>query len=322
MGVDENDQTQLLQDYEQGTDRLRVRARNLQAIDLDLQLDRYGAYVTLEQACEDGDHTLVSRSRVRHRSLATLFADAIQVGGAPFRLETLSLSGAPAGIATSLKTPVLALLAQVQQMELPDPAQLRAARKAWRAEQEAEKAVRVAAQELRRARAEAKVLEAFPEAPPVVDAASFLTALRSRVLQHARIDTALKMLKKSGFQLYSDVADDALQGVIASQSDPDLIYACRIDAAGEVSCCTQNLNICGGLRGEACKHLLTLLIGLVNAGQVDPQRVDAWLAAARGKKPVLDKDKLGDVFLRYHGAQSGEVDWRPTETVPEDFYAW
>ena len=26
-------------------------------------------------------------------------------------------------------------------------------------------------------------------------------------------------------------------------------------------------------------------------------------------------------LLRYRGAQAGEVDWRPTETVPEDYYA-
>jgi hypothetical protein len=30
---------------------------------------------------------------------------------------------------------------------------------------------------------------------------------------------------------------------------------------------------------------------------------------------------MADLFLRYNGAEAGEVDWRPTETIPEDYYA-
>jgi hypothetical protein len=26
-------------------------------------------------------------------------------------------------------------------------------------------------------------------------------------------------------------------------------------------------------------------------------------------------------FLKFKGAEAGEVDWRPTETIPEDFYS-
>lgn len=308
--------------FEKGIDTLRVRARSTGGLELDLRLDARGAYLSIDQVRKDGSRRYTGGGRFAKRSFSQLFNEAIHRCGGQFRLESLAVSGAPAGLGPVLKEALLTLLAQLQGMTVPNATELRTARKAWREQQASEKAQQAKVREERKARAEAKILEAFPAAPPVVDAASFLTALRSRVLQHARIDAALSMLKKSGFQLYSDIGDEALQGVIASQSDPDLIYACRIDASGGVSCCTQNLNICGGLRGEACKHLLTLLIGLVNAGQVDPTRVDAWLAAARGKKPVLDKDKLGDVFLRYHGAQAGEVDWRPTETVPEDFYAW
>jgi hypothetical protein len=46
-----------------------------------------------------------------------------------------------------------------------------------------------------------------------------------------------------------------------------------------------------------------------------------WVAASRGHKPALDKDALAETFLKYKGAEAGELDWRPTETVPEDFYA-
>jgi hypothetical protein len=30
---------------------------------------------------------------------------------------------------------------------------------------------------------------------------------------------------------------------------------------------------------------------------------------------------MTEAFLQYKGAEAGEVDWRPTETIPEDFYA-
>ncbi|MBD8528010.1 hypothetical protein [Pseudomarimonas arenosa] len=154
------------------------------------------------------------------------------------------------------------------------------------------------------------------------DADSFLAALEVRLSQPERISKALAMLRHTGFQLYHDVSDDALAGVVKSQTDPDLTYACRLTAAGEVCCCTQNLNVCGGLRGAACKHLLVLLIGLVRAGEVDPAKVDAWMASSVGQKPKLDRELMGDVFLRYRGAEAGELDWRPTETVPEDYYAY
>jgi hypothetical protein len=35
----------------------------------------------------------------------------------------------------------------------------------------------------------------------------------------------------------------------------------------------------------------------------------------------FDSDKLSATFIKYKGAQAGELDWRPTETIPEDFYA-
>lgn len=84
---------------------------------------------------------------------------------------------------------------------------------------------------------------------------------------------------------------------------------------------TQNLNICGGLRGSVCKHLLVLIVGLVQAGKLDPGTIDQWVSQSSKVKPVLDKDVMGEVFIRYKGAEGGEADWRPTETVPEDYYA-
>ena len=53
----------------------------------------------------------------------------------------------------------------------------------------------------------------------------------------------------------------------------------------------------------------------------DPATVDAWVDASKAKSPALDKDLMSETFLRFKGAEAGEFDWRPTETIPEDFYA-
>ncbi|MCI0357643.1 MAG: hypothetical protein L0211_04045, partial [Planctomycetaceae bacterium] len=128
-------------------------------------------------------------------------------------------------------------------------------------------------------------------------------------------------LKADTFKLFAEVTPDHVIGVIKSQTDPDLVYSCRLGSNGVFACCTQNLNICGGLRGAICKHLLVLLVGLSKAGQLDPATADAWIAASASQKPILDKDVMSEAFLRYKGAEAGEVDWRPTETIPEDYYA-
>lgn len=154
----------------------------------------------------------------------------------------------------------------------------------------------------------------------VSDTASFLKALELRI-EAAKIDKATKMLKASGFKLFNDVSDEHVSGVVKSQTDPDLVYACRVAHDGQYACCTQNLNICGGLRGSICKHLLVLIIGLVQAGELDPTTIDAWIAKTHSVKPELDKEIMGAIFIKYKGAEAGEVDWRPTETVPEDYYA-
>jgi hypothetical protein len=121
--------------------------------------------------------------------------------------------------------------------------------------------------------------------------------------------------------LYSDLTDIYLSGVVKSQTDPDLVYACRIELDGTYSCCTQNLNICGGLKGSVCKHLLVLIIGLVQEGILKPKDIDYWIGKTWDTKPELNKDKMGGIFVKYKGVEAGEVDWRPTETLPEDYYA-
>ena len=153
-----------------------------------------------------------------------------------------------------------------------------------------------------------------------VDLNTFMKRLEESV-DAGRLDKALRMLKKDRFQLFVDVGDAALTGVVKSQTDPELVYSCRLNDRGGFSCCTQNLNVCGGLRGALCKHLLLLIVGMAHAGQVDPDTLDDWVQRSGLNSPVLDKEAMSAILLKYKGAEAVEVDWRHTETVPEDFYA-
>ncbi len=157
-------------------------------------------------------------------------------------------------------------------------------------------------------------------APGAIDLPALIKQLE-RSLDASRMQKATSMLKADRFQLFAEVDADHLIGVVKSQSEHDLFYSCRLGADGSFACCTQNLNVCGGLRGALCKHLLVLVIGLVQAGQLEAATAAAWAAASKKQKPVLDKEAMSQAFIRYKGAQAGEVDWRPTETMPEDYYA-
>ncbi len=155
--------------------------------------------------------------------------------------------------------------------------------------------------------------------PNQLDADAFVTKL-SKTVDASRFSKALKMLQADRFNLFSKVDDEEVMGVVRSQTDAKLHYACRLGSDGSFACCTQNLNHCGGLRGKPCKHLLLLLIGLAQGGAFAPEAVWPWVEASKQKKPVLDKDAMADVFLQH--AKPEAVDWRPMETVPEDFLAW
>lgn len=146
----------------------------------------------------------------------------------------------------------------------------------------------------------------------------FLHNLRL-IVQEDRLLKAMKMLKSDRFKLFSEYTESELIGVVKSQSDPDLVYACSF-SNGSFGCCTQNLNVCGGLRGAVCKHLLVLLVGLTKSESISAHQADILIQTTCGQKPSLDKQKMTEVFLRYRGAENGDFDWRPTETVPEDYY--
>ncbi len=152
------------------------------------------------------------------------------------------------------------------------------------------------------------------------DFPGFLDRLK-QVADKSKLEKATDMLKADRFRLFARVEADHVVGVVKSQSDGSMVYSCRLGADGSYACCTQNLNLCGGLRGSPCKHLLVLIVGLTQAGEFDPGTAHDWAQSSRGQKPALDKDAMTETLLRFKGVEAGEVDWRPTETIPEDFYS-
>ena len=165
------------------------------------------------------------------------------------------------------------------------------------------------------------VASADPTAAAALTLDQFMQRLRGKV-DPGKLANALTMLRAEKFQLFSEVAEDALVGVVRSQSSDSRVYSCRLAHDGAFSCCTQNLRICGSLGGAICKHLLVLIVGLAKTGQINLAVVDQAIAASRRQRPIMDKDAATAVFLRYKGAEAGELDWRPTETIPEDYYAF
>jgi hypothetical protein len=161
---------------------------------------------------------------------------------------------------------------------------------------------------------------AAPKQKKPIDLPGFLKKLENST-DASRMEKVTKMLKADRFQLFADVTEAHVVGIVKSQTDHDLFYSARLAKDGSYACCTQNLNVCGGLRGALCKHILVLIIGLAQAGRIDPATIHEWATKSRKTKPVLDRELMGETFIRYKGAQAGEVDWRPTETIPEDYYA-
>ncbi len=138
--------------------------------------------------------------------------------------------------------------------------------------------------------------------PPPTDVAGFVDRLK-KASDPAKLDKAMSMLKADRFRLFAKVAGDHVVGVVKSQSDPSLVYSCRLASDGTYACCTQNLNACGGLRGSPCKHLLVLIVGLAQAGELDPATAHDWTQASRGRKPQLDKDVMTEIAAPVQGGR-------------------
>jgi hypothetical protein len=168
--------------------------------------------------------------------------------------------------------------------------------------------------------APAQALEWAGEGSPPVAFDVFVKHLRQDV-DTGRLGRALDMLKGERFWLYSQVDEGSLCGVVKSQTEEGLVYSCRLASDGSFACCSQDLELCLGLRTALCKHILVLVVGLARGRKIDPCAVERWVKASKSRRPKLDREAMSETFLRYKSAEAGEIDWRPTETIPEDYYA-
>lgn len=134
---------------------------------------------------------------------------------------------------------------------------------------------------------------------PAVDLPGLLARLDRAAGERALMAKVESMLRAGRAPLFSEVGDDHVAGVVRGQRDPTLFFACKIDKEGRYMCCTQNLNVCGGLRGKPCKHLLFLIVALAQTGAADAATLAGWVDEAKGKRPVLDKDAMVGLFVRY-----------------------
>jgi uncharacterized protein YjbI with pentapeptide repeats len=151
-----------------------------------------------------------------------------------------------------------------------------------------------------------------------------LMARLHRIIDPARMKRTLDMLKTEKHHLFCEVEPTMIRGIVRSQRQADLVYSCVLTEDGIYSCATPDVARCMGLSNEPCKHILVLVIGSARAGLLDPATADRWMLAAKTKGPRWNKtvkNHISDSLLKYKGAEAGEVDWRPTETIPEDYYA-
>lgn len=153
-----------------------------------------------------------------------------------------------------------------------------------------------------------------------LDFAGLLSQLYGNV-DEGKLGRALDMLRKDRFKLYTRVDDVHLVGVVRSQSGSGSVYASWLTHEGKYGCSQPDLSECMGLQGTVCKHLLVLVCGLARTGQLPLDRALAWVRAVGHKDPSKNDELCAETFIQYKGAEAGEVDWRPTETIPEDFYA-
>ena len=153
-----------------------------------------------------------------------------------------------------------------------------------------------------------------------LDFATFLNQLYGYV-DRKKLGRALDMLREDRFRLYEKHDDQHLVGVVRSQSGSGNVYASWLTFEGHYGCAQPDLEECMGLQGTICKHLLVLVVGLARTHHLPLAQALSWIRAAHGKPPRDNDTLCAETFIQYKGAEAGEVDWRPTETIPEDFYA-
>jgi uncharacterized protein YjbI with pentapeptide repeats len=118
--------------------------------------------------------------------------------------------------------------------------------------------------------------------------------------------------------LATEVQPWRVSGVVIEPGNSDRLYCCRLTSAGNFVCGTDKLVLCGRRRRGYCGHLALLLLTLVQRDQLDPQTAIDWLHRRYSPQPRPDRQTLAAILDRFTPTPP---DYRPTETLPEDYYA-
>jgi hypothetical protein len=122
-----------------------------------------------------------------------------------------------------------------------------------------------------------------------------------------RLRQAQEMVRNQ-YLLFCELTAKSIVGVMHSQTDQRIFYACQLTDTGEFSCATNDdIFPCGGLRGTLCKHLLVFLISKTQSGELDPATACTWIEASRRKSPKLDREIVREIFQRYK-EQEGAIE--------------
>jgi uncharacterized protein YjbI with pentapeptide repeats len=130
---------------------------------------------------------------------------------------------------------------------------------------------------------------------------------------------ALFVLAEHGYGvLATEVQAWRVSGVLSEPGNSDRLYCCRLTSEGNFVCGTDKLVLCGRRRRGYCGHLALLLLTLVQRGQLDPLTALDWLHRGYSPQPRPDRPTLAAILTRFTPTSP---DYRPTETLPEDYYA-
>lgn len=144
----------------------------------------------------------------------------------------------------------------------------------------------------------------------------------ARFVDRGRFDRAMKMLRKDSFSLFVKKEEGRIYGIVKSQTNKELIYAVSITTNGIYFCGTQNLRVCGGLRGAICKHLLLLLMAAVKSSILSIDEASMSVKNTIARRPMWNKQEAEKIFSEYELSKNTELEWRPVEILPEDLVAW
>lgn len=135
-----------------------------------------------------------------------------------------------------------------------------------------------------------------------------------------RLKKATTMLKANPLQLFVELQENSVQGILKSETDESLTYLCYINNTGTYGCFTQNMNVCGGQTESICKHLFVILIGLASVGELSWSDVAVWTQTASRNGPYYcDENAMAALFKRFKQAEFGQVAWEPIETNPVNY---